>query len=401
MDPKLIRGTCRGGRREMISEYSERKEKKNHPLGLCLSMDYLPTLYTAIALLLVLLSGSACRVLRVYPKVSAHSALSALNTFLFYACLPCTVFRALAIHPLRDLDWMFVLVFLVLRVLEALLFIPIPFILRGKFEDYIIHYLGATFADTIIFGVPLITSLYGSDIGNLYPVLAAISSFIFQLPYMLIVFEVTGNKRNQVAREIPSGEANDDPAAADNAKLLRENSPSRQQYVGQIAKSVAIRLLKVPPLYGIVLGIIYSLIGWDVPSFLDQALQMFANCVTPTATFIIGIFIADFTLGIFTSHTPFKTAFIRSSCYIPYKLLIMPALVIPILYMFNHTVTGDVANVAIIVASLPLAPSAFTLGKQYTIGESELGVSVAGGTLLMLPTVMSWIAILNAVDFGF
>ena len=41
--------------------------------------------------------------------------------------------------------------------------------------------------------------------------------------------------------------------------------------------------------------------------------------------------------------------------------------------------------------------ASFSLGKQYKLGEKDLSVNVAIGTLLMLPTVLLWNMILDHV----
>ena len=57
-------------------------------------------------------------------------------------------------------------------------------------EKYVTTYLGTTWMDTIVYGIPILSALFDSSVGSIYPVLASISSFIFQLPFMLIIFEL-------------------------------------------------------------------------------------------------------------------------------------------------------------------------------------------------------------------
>eukprot|EP01105_Mastigella_eilhardi_P013129 TRINITY_DN2988_c0_g1_i2.p1 TRINITY_DN2988_c0_g1~~TRINITY_DN2988_c0_g1_i2.p1 ORF type:complete len:379 (-),score=112.80 TRINITY_DN2988_c0_g1_i2:92-1228(-) len=354
------------------------------------------------------LVGSSLKQQQQNSQTSKHPH----HRFVFFACLPCTVFRALATHPLLELDWTYVAAFLLLRVANAALFVPVTLALRGDIADYLVHYLGSTWVDTIIFGVPIITALYGSDMGNLYPVLAAMSSFVFQLPYMLICFEVgKAHREHKAAERLQHAEQQEHESqlmAADDGTCNNTNAAGgpvaaaqaepkevpllRRIPVLKIVLRVIWHVLTVPPLVGIIIGMCYSLTGWSVPSLLDQTLVFFANCVTPVVTFAVGIFLVDL---------PFLAVWKTSTLYVFYKLVVMPALMIPVLYLMHHTVTGSAANIAVVLASLPLAFPAFTLAKQYGLGEREMSTCVAAGTLLMLPTVMAWIALLDAVDFHF
>jgi hypothetical protein len=50
-------------------------------------------------------------------------------------------------------------------------------------------YCNSTWFNSIIFGLPIIVALYGPQYA-VFPVFASISSFFFQLPLQLILFEV-------------------------------------------------------------------------------------------------------------------------------------------------------------------------------------------------------------------
>ena len=52
---------------------------------------------------------------------------------------------------------------------------------------------------------------------------------------------------------------------------------------------------------------------------------------------------------------------------------------------------------AILISTLPISMASFSLGEKYKIGETDLSVNIAIGTLLMLPTVLLWNMILDQV----
>jgi hypothetical protein len=75
------------------------------------------------------------------------------------------------------LDWSYVLLFFLLRVAGCIFFAVVTFCLRKGLKFFITAYLSATWLDSIIYGIPIITALYGMLFLQFLPIL--ISSPLF------------------------------------------------------------------------------------------------------------------------------------------------------------------------------------------------------------------------------
>lgn len=155
--------------------------------------------------------------------------------------------------------------------------------------------MDTTWINTIIFGVPILSAIVGQELGLLYPVLASISSFFFQLPFLLICFELNEVKnplaRNQLPQTTPT--PNPDPQNNKSEKkssnrkcyecwnfcIAKKNSPSHDGK--DVATRIVLRIISNPPIIGIVLGFCWSATGWAVHPILDGFVTNLANVITP------------------------------------------------------------------------------------------------------------------------
>ncbi len=155
--------------------------------------------------------------------------------------------------------------------------------------------MDTTWINTIIFGVPILSAIVGQELGLLYPVLASISSFFFQLPFLLICFEMNEVKnplqRNPLPQTTPT-EPN--PESRNNSEkksstrkcydcwnfcIAKKNSPSRSGK--DVATRIVLRIISNPPIIGIVLGFCWSATGWPLHPILDGFVTNLANVITP------------------------------------------------------------------------------------------------------------------------
>jgi hypothetical protein len=75
---------------------------------------------------------------------------------------------------------------------------------------FISDFIGLTWINTIIFGAPILSAMYGPQLGIIYPVLASLSSFLFQLPLLLILFEIGMVRRRRAAARDHDRDCNHD-----------------------------------------------------------------------------------------------------------------------------------------------------------------------------------------------
>ena len=307
-----------------------------------------------------------------------------------------------ATHGVQTLDWTFVLLFLAIRATAAAIAAVYTLCTRGDLGDFAVHYLAPTWIDVITFGIPVLTAMFGPKVGQHYPVLAAFSSFIFELPVILIAFQVYTARRELDGHRADGEPVNAERDDADMAQPLLVEEARGAGAVpaaaagaraklpwGRILGNVGKRLLYTPPLVAMVLGLVWGSLGWKLPDVLATILTNLGNCVTPVATFCVGIFITD--------GKPFARVWRKTVVYMLLKVVGMPLLAMALIAAFG--LHAPVSEVALVIASLPLAFPAFTFAKEYGRGEDVMSTCIAVGTVLMLPVVIFWAYCANWV-FG-
>eukprot|EP01027_Heterolobosea_sp_BB2_P005027 GEZU01007732.1.p1 GENE.GEZU01007732.1~~GEZU01007732.1.p1 ORF type:complete len:488 (+),score=94.05 GEZU01007732.1:75-1466(+) len=117
-----------------------------------------------------------------------------------------------------------------------------------------------------------------------------------------------------------------------------------------------------PIIIATVAGSIYSGSGIPVPAMLNTFLGFLANCISGMSLFIIGLFIAQ---------TPLKTPdfFGKLGVSLVLKHIISPLVMLGIALAVG--LRGEVAQVATIIAAMPLAVSAFILHMEYLSSRME------------------------------
>jgi predicted permease len=318
---------------------------------------------------------------------------------------------------------------------------------------FLTHWIGLTYINTIIYGIPVLNALYG-PVTTLWCVLAAMSSLIMQLPLMLGMFET----REQIKEQLGVGGAepymldshsdaksNSKSGSADapqivtvgthddhhddielqpahNTAVEQGSQPQQQQQRNAVHYTytspmfwltVCVRAAQNPPFMGVVAGCLYSLIvvnGFDsrpnpeslpaavagsYPLSLENLFRVYLGAtVTPVATLVIGLFMN----GDFWKQVVAK---IRSIMfYILMKSFIVPLMLVAILRIQNSMVTTEItgmkARSAVYIAALPIALASFTVTKRYNVSGVEMSACVVLGTILILPVSVMWKAIMDS-----
>eukprot|EP00475_Leptophrys_vorax_P028440 TRINITY_DN41123_c0_g1_i2.p1 TRINITY_DN41123_c0_g1~~TRINITY_DN41123_c0_g1_i2.p1 ORF type:complete len:419 (+),score=130.44 TRINITY_DN41123_c0_g1_i2:98-1354(+) len=346
---------------------------------------------TGLAVLCIMLAGALFSWIKIFPT---DKALPYINKFVFYLGIPSLVFKGLAVQDFindESFKWNFVLAFLVLRAIVgtiALLWSALEFQVQ-KWSDHrsgnreaeipdedltlsrldwigraLQHWIAETYVNTLIFGIPMLSAIYGAK-SVVYNVYASLSSLFFQLPVMLVLFEyrkafIIPKQQARIAaaaaaaavsasgaHELENIVAEGPVAAAqfdvhvenenqgsvlvdDATEVLIENEgnvapqsvderessqSSRGKKVVGFVKFAILAVIANPPFVGILLGLFYSLVftsntnaryvnisGVHIkPTFMDNLLTWLSDTVTPLASFCIGLFAAKHFKG-FARH---------------------------------------------------------------------------------------------------
>jgi predicted permease len=344
--------------------------------------------------------------------------IHAINKVIFYILIPSAVLLALGLNTnLHDGDvWRFVGGFLLLRAICLVLVWFFHGLLRRQSIAYVtIQWMVTCWVSTVVLGIPLLIATLGPQYGSLGAV-AAISSFIFQLPLMLIFlegsadtsgFEERAEKEDAVMERgadvdsIPDGEADD----------LNGNTLHRRHFTLRLTKAqlryIGIKLLKNPILWAIVIGFILSIttLGPRYLSpgnpplnpncdyavgagFIQLTLKYFAACTEPIALLAVGMFLY--------AKNPFACGILPSIAYMIVKLILVPGLMVGCAFAVG--LSGAEGRAAVLLASLPVSPTSYTVSDKYGTGRAVAEANVFWGNVLVLPTTIAWNAFMDSIN---
>jgi predicted permease len=322
-------------------------------------------------------------------------------------------------------------------------------------------WLSLTWISTVILGVPIAGAVFNDPAkGKTYGILAGISSFIFQLPLQLFFLEchllekenLESKKRSTTIADeeqpptplettIVDEEQPPTPMEADDAlKEYDENTPPPESVPPEehddlgdgsegpslkegtnneeklvplslwlefaqsrgLWKRILGQLIRNPIVWGITGGFVLSLSTLG-PRFLNPTsedfvpgLQWFAmttgwfgDCVSPVSLFAMGVWMQA------EGKKIFRIPVLSAILFMLSKLVIVPLLMVGLAKAVN--LNDEAGRAAVLIASLPISMASFSLVSRYKIGEAVLSENVALGTALILPTVLLWNLIMDAV----
>ena len=358
--------------------------------------------------------------------------------FVFYVALPCLVINALGIKiDLYDDSyvWTYISAFLILRVIALIIsFIAIARSTEKGIGQVAVLWLTLTWISTVILGAPICGAVFDNpNLGRKYGVLAAISSFIFQLPFQLLFLECHSLEKQEMAaisettedeEELTKEEEgcfvggpeensdgtsnkNGDPpeAAPEQGSTLRAALPQWPQFARRkdIWVKIVFQILQNPVICGIACGFFLTLttIG---PRFLNSSsdkfvpglgwisttLQWLGDSVSPLSLFVMGLWMHE------QGQEMFRIPYIQAFLYMLSKLVLVPLLMVALAKFLD--LDDEPGRAAVLIAALPISMASFSLAHRYEIGEDVISENVALGTALVTPTIILWNLVMDATD---
>lgn len=248
------------------------------------------------------------------------------------------------------------------------------------------------------------TAVLGSPSkGRFYGLLAAISSFIFQLPLQLLFLEVFALLKSHRAKEpaapitgvIPELESNVMHRVEGDLLSAATSVHDSSAIIRNLLMRVVWRILLNPVVLSIIAGLIISLtrlgpkylsegssdyveeLGW-----IDDTLQWLGACVSPVSLFAMGVWMYN------EWRRLQEVGLLQILLSMLSKLVLVPLIMVGLVLVMN--LNDEASRAAVLIAVLPISQASFSLGSQYKIGEAFLAANVAVGTLLLLPAVLIW-----------
>jgi predicted permease len=370
----------------------------------------------------------------------------------FVVALPCLVIRGLGIGVSfysQSFLWSFIVAFIVLRVfalvVSFLLALPLP---RERLAgEVVVQWLVLTWLSTIILGVPILTAVLGDpkyvqrcaclllmrahyalahraltatppptrgatvlprrfarSKGLFYGLLASISSFIFQLPAMLFMLETHKEARDK--EEDGADEAASTAPSVSNKKgkadfglwpaaprALRPGACHRTWlHVGRNPVLIGIAIAFFVTLSTLGPRFLNPLSPERVPGlgWIASTAGWLGDGVSPISLFAMGVWMRQ--EGLAPVH---KAGVLKLAACMLAKCVLVPLVMVGIASMLE--LGDEPGRAAVLIAALPIAIASFTLGKTYGVGEVTLAANVTIGTVLLLPTILCWVAAMDAV----
>jgi len=262
----------------------------------------------------------------------------ALGFFVLNLALPALVLHALLAQDLsRTFNWNYVIAYSVGSLLIfAIMLVLFQTVLKRKLSHAAIAALGSVASNSGFVGFPVATLAVGA---------AALTA----LPLSMLVENVL---------VIPL------------ALALAEAGRQRGQSFGTAARQTALRLIRMPLLIAIALGIILSALGIRLPAVLDTTIGMLANASAACALFVVGGTLA----GV-------KAASLDGDLiWIAIGKLVLHPLAVWAGFVLLGDIPPDLMAAGIILASAPMLTVYAIFGQRFGLGALAAAALVATTT---------------------
>jgi malonate transporter and related proteins len=284
-----------------------------------------------------------------------EAGIKALVTFVFLFAMPPFLFRLMAETDLAEIaQWSFVgayalgtlTMFLIGAATGALLFGMRP-------SAMIIQAFGASFANGLLLGLPLLIWLFGEPGAVPALLIVTLDAILFGVVTMLL--------------ELARGERG--------AGTLRA--------AAQSIRAVALN----PIIMATFLGILYGLSGVGLPAVVDRTLGFLGQAAPPTALFALGA-----TLSLRKIAGNLGPAAMMVACKLFLHPLVVWLLVTQVIVLEPFWV-----HAAVIFAAGPVGANVFIFAQHYEAGVESASSAIVISTALAVVTISTLLLILQPI----
>lgn len=334
--------------------------------------------------------------------------LLTLKLLVFNVLLPCSCMSNLGFESdMRSGGdfWRFTGAFLLMRGLMLVLHVAYAALRRRRFEDVAVNWLVTCWVSASILAPPLMKSVFGIQ-AQKYAAWSDVSAYIFQLPVALLFFELDGvfrseedpKKPGQMLRDV------DDCCDVDGCPmaiepLIRKQLPRAQR------KALGLAMARKPLIWAVLAGTVLSATTLgprylypgpyydpncdyvEYTGFIYLLFSSLASCLEPIALFSVGIVLSE--------RNPWTCGWLNIAAFMSIKLIIVPLLMVGCAFAVG--LDGTLGRAAVLISILPVSPPAFALTGHYGVGLSEAVSCILVGKILVLPSILAWQAVLDAV----
>jgi predicted permease len=140
-----------------------------------------------------------------------------------------------------------------------------------------------------------------------------------------------------------------------------------------------------PVVLPVLLGLAWNLLGFGLPSLVDEVLQLLGSAVVPLCLVLIGLSLAYYGVQ---GH-------LRGALGVTLlKLLGLPALVLGVAH-WGFGLEGLPLSVLVMLAALPVGSNALIFAQRYKTLQAEATAAIVFSTLAFVLTAPLWLAVLG------
>ena len=280
-----------------------------------------------------------------FTRVFDAAAARALAAFVFYFAIPVMLFRNMATATLPDqIPWGYLLsYYLAAAVVFAAGMVGAGALFGGPLERQAITGFSSAFGNTVLLGIPLVLTTFGEPASlPLFLLVAFHSTLLFTA--VTVVIEVGRGSRAEL-RALPV--------------------------------AILTGLATNPVLWGLILGIGFSLAGLTLPRPLERWAALIGSGAAPCALFSVGASLRAYRL---------RGALAPAAMIAALKLVVHPLLVFGLIRLV-FDVPPLWAKVAIVIAALPVGVNPYLFAVRYDAGQAESASAILLTSLLSVATV--------------
>lgn len=268
-----------------------------------------------------------------------------LSNLVFLLLTPALLFRTMSRVHLEQLDFKPVAAYF---VAVGLLF-GSTFLLQGFNRRAAVLALAATYSNTVMIGIALVTLVYGP--AGLVTLLTLVT-----VHSLVLLTSATVMLELAVAREQLPG------AAPRHALATVLNALKNS-----IWHPVTVPLLA---------GLLFARTGWQLPQAIETPLELMAKAFSPVALMLVGVTLAYTRVGAY-----WRPALVLAGV----KNILHPLLVFALCRWMG--VSGLPMAVMVAAAALPMGANVFLFSQRYSVAQELITASVAVSTVLALLTM--------------
>ncbi|XP_055815131.1 auxin efflux carrier component 5-like [Solanum dulcamara] len=316
-----------------------------------------------------------------------------INRFNCFFILPFFNFQFIAnINP-YSLNYLFLTGDVIAKALVILILVLwANFYKKGSFSWSVTTFSLSALNNTLVVGVPLMKAMYG-DLGVDLVVQAAVIQALLWLTSLLFALEFWKTKMNNNSNNVDDGIDNSielGNISSSTTTQIRNNNNNAELAFWPLMKAVSIKLAKNPNSYACFLGLFWALVAqrwhFEMPSIIEGSILIMSKAGSGVAMFSMGLFMA------------LQGKIIACGAALTIYAMILRFVVGPATMAIGCVVLGlrgNVLHIAIIQSALPQAVTSFVYAQEYGLHADVLSTAVIVGTIISLPLLIAYYAILD------